>query len=136
MADEATKKSKRRVKNPETFRERALKASESSDKPKRAAKVAGTGSRVISAVLKPFRLTFGRLGKFLGKFRVFRFLGKILFPGYLRNSWRELRLVKWPSWKESRRLTFAVIIFATIFGASVAVVDYGLDKLFRNILLK
>jgi preprotein translocase SecE subunit len=49
---------------------------------------------------------------------------------------QELRLVTWPNWKQSRQLTFAVLVFAVIFGAAIAVVDYGLDKVFRNILLK
>jgi preprotein translocase SecE subunit len=65
-----------------------------------------------------------------------RLLGKVLFPAYLRNSWQELRLVTWPNWKQSRQLTSAVLIFAIIFGAVIALVDYGLDKVFRSILLK
>lgn len=66
----------------------------------------------------------------------FRWLGKILVPTYFRQSWRELKLVTWPSWKQSWQLTYAVLIFAVVFGAIIAAVDYGLDKVFRNILLK
>lgn len=112
-------KAKRLVKNPETFRERALKASQDADQPKKAAKLKSAGGKVA----KP---TAGPLKKFL----------RILTPKYIRNSWQELRKVTWPSWKESRQLTFAVLIFAVIFGAIIALVDFGLDKLFRNILLK
>lgn len=126
MADKPkqSKPSKRRVKNPETFRERALKASEG--KPAKATKTAAK-SRT-----KPARRA--HLPKPVAK--VFSAIGKVIVPVYLRNSWRELKLVTWPSWKQSRQLTFAVLVFAIVFGALVAVVDYGLDKVFRNILLK
>lgn len=65
-----------------------------------------------------------------------RFTGKALGFGYVRNSFRELKEVTWPTWAESRRLTGAVILFAVIFGALIAVADYGLDKLFKQLLLK
>lgn len=134
MADKPAKKTKRRVKNPETFRERALKASEASP-----TKRQGIVKRVLSPVFKPLakavRSFFGQKA-FKPFRRPFKLIGKIIFPVYLRRSWQELRLVTWPSWRESRRLTFAVLIFAVVFGAAVAGVDYGLDKIFKNILLK
>lgn len=64
------------------------------------------------------------------------FLGRILGFSYVRSSWKELRLVTWPSRREGMRLTTAVIIFSVIFGGLIAIVDYGLDKLFRQLLLK
>ncbi len=72
----------------------------------------------------------------LGRFRVFRWIGYVLLPPYFRNAYRELRKVEWPNRKQSWQLTWAVIIFAVIFGVIIAVVDYGLDKLFKQILLK
>jgi len=130
VADQPSSK-KRQVKNPETFRERAAKAAVSEDQPSRASRLR-TAGRPVGKATKPVRRTFGKL--FATK--PLRLIGKVLFPSYLRNSWRELRLVTWPNWAESRRLTTAVLIFAIIFGASIALVDYGLDKLFRSILLK
>jgi preprotein translocase SecE subunit len=70
------------------------------------------------------------------RLRIMRFLGRILGLGYLRGSWQELRGVTWPTWRESRRLTSAVIIFSVIFGVLIALVDFGLDKLFKQLLLK
>ncbi|OGL29704.1 preprotein translocase subunit SecE [Candidatus Saccharibacteria bacterium RIFCSPHIGHO2_02_FULL_47_12] len=69
--------------------------------------------------------------------RVFRFLGvfRFLVPKYFRNSWLELKQVTWPSRKETWQLTFAVFTFAVIFGLLVGVTDYGLDKIFKRILL-
>jgi preprotein translocase SecE subunit len=130
---------KRIVKNPETFRERAIKASEGSDKPKRTTRVKSAGRKVTTPVTRPIakavRVIFYRK-PFTWLRRPLRIIGKILLPSYIRQSWKELRLVTWPSWKESRDLTFAVIVFATTFGVIIALVDFGLDKLCRNVLLK
>lgn len=70
------------------------------------------------------------------RLRAIRFIGRILGFSYVRSSWKELKDVTWPSWQESRRLTTAVIIFSVIFGVLIALVDYGLDKLFKQVLLK
>ncbi len=130
MAEEPNQK-KRRVKNPETFRERAAKATEVSEQPKRRTSL----KRVAAQIVKPIRPLGRTITKPL-RTKPVRLVGKIIFPAYFRNSWRELKLVTWPSWSESRRLTTAVLIFAVIFGVVIAGVDWGLDKLFRNILLK
>jgi preprotein translocase SecE subunit len=139
MADQPDMRAKRRVKNPETFRERALKAADVIERPKRAAKA----GRVIA---KPFRMVFGPVGRFLSRLaavqpfktivKLLRWVGLIILPVYIRRSWQELRLVTWPTWQQSRQLTFAVLAFAIVFGGAVAGVDYGLDKLFKSILLK
>lgn len=122
------KKTKRQVKNPETFRERAIKAGEAGDKPGRTAGLKTAGGKLTAPVAAPFKQA--------ARLKPVQAVGKVLLPAYLRNSWRELKLVTWPTWKQSRQLTFAVLVFAVIFGALIAVVDYGLDKVFRNILLK
>jgi preprotein translocase SecE subunit len=130
MAD--SPKKKRIVKNPETFRERAIKASVADDKPGRSHRVRSASSKALSPVARPVasaaHIVFDR--------QPFRFLGKILLPRYVRDSWKELRLVQWPSWSESRRLTRAVLIFAIIFGIAVAALDYVLEKAFEQLLIK
>lgn len=130
MAEEDSNKSKRRlIKKVETVREKAEKASSPiSTEPRRLQKT----SRKVSA---PFRAT-GRGLKKAGRLKPFRILGFIIVPPYFRNSWKELKQVTWPPFKVSLRLTFAVIIFALVFGALVALLDFGLDKLFREVLLK
>ena len=131
MAD-SQKTNKRLVKNPETFREKAIKANENSDKPKRSLQIRQASGNVARPVLGPV----GRgLSKVFNR-KPFRLIGKILLPVYLRNSFRELRLVQWPKPRQARDLTFAVLAFAVVFGAAVALVDYGLDKVFKGILLK
>ncbi len=126
---EADKPKRRLVKKAETVREKAEKASsEDSKQPRR---LHATKRRIST----PFRL-IGRFGKWLGKFRIFHIISLIIVPPYFRNSWRELRQVTWLKPKESLRLTYAVFAFAAIFGTLVAVVDYGLDKVFKQVLLK
>lgn len=139
MADSnASKTTKRRVKNPETFRERAVKATEQSAIPSRRSRVRSGAHKHVSSVLSPTTKFFKAILNFK-LFRVFKkpakFVGKILWPTYLRKSWHELRLVQWPDREETRKLTFAVLVFAVVFGGLVAIVDYGLDKIFRMILI-
>jgi preprotein translocase SecE subunit len=137
MADQAKNKSKRRVKNPETFRERAIKAADTAAKPSSAkrGRVKRAGGKLVRPVASPIKKVAG--SKPLRPLvKVLKFIGKIIFPSYFRQSWRELKLVTWPTWKQSRQLTFAVLIFAVVFGAIISGVDYGLDKIFRNVLLK
>jgi preprotein translocase SecE subunit len=131
---ESAKQPKRRLRNPETVRERATKAQEDAVRPGRRQAVASTASsatRPLRAVGKVFQYQPFR---FIGK--VLKFAGRFVLPRYLRNSWRELRLVTWPTGKQTRQLTSAVLLFAIVFGGLVALVDYGLDKLFREVLLK
>jgi preprotein translocase SecE subunit len=139
MSDDQPVKKKRQVKNPETFRERVVKAAEEGDKPKKSRRVRQAAGKAAAPVTGPIRQGAKNAGKSKA-FKPFKkpinIIGRILVPKYFRDSWKELRLVTWPTWKESQQLTLAVLIFAFIFGAIVAIVDYGLDKLFREILLK
>jgi preprotein translocase SecE subunit len=128
VAEQSDKTKRRIVKKAETVREKAEKAAESSNQPRRL----HATKRRASA---PFRAAGKGLAK-LGKFKPFRIIGLILVPPYFRNSWRELRQVTWLKPKESFRLTYAVIAFAAIFGALVALLDFGLDKVFKEVLLK
>lgn len=138
MAEKQAAKTKRRVKNPETFREKAIKANEASDKPKRATKLRHAGGRAVRPLTSPVRNGAAKLRRFKPLkpvFALFRLIGLILAPPYVRNSWRELRQVTWPTRRQARQLTGAVLIFAAIFGAVIALVDYGLDKVFKSLLL-
>ncbi len=129
---------KRRVvnvaKKTETVRERAERASETDPKPRRLHATAGKLGKPIKAVhrlgKKEYYLPMpgNRAGRFLNKRRSF-------VPGFLRNAWAELRLVTWPNRRETLKLTVAVFSFAIAFGLIIAVVDFGLDKLFKQLLV-
>jgi preprotein translocase SecE subunit len=137
MADKPSKseQAKRKVKNPETFRERALKAAVESDKPKQRTRVRD----VVRGLFQPLRTAKRAVVNF-PLFKPLRkplhIVGLVIFPRYFRNSFVELKQVTWPTWKESLRLTWAVLLFAIIFGTAVALVDAGLDAVFKRILLK
>ena len=145
-SDEPTRQSaraKRRLRAPsETVREKAVKA-QADIADTRPTKKHRLG-RVLSA---PFR-ALGWLGhvpplrqighglRWFFLLRPLRFLGKILGLRYIRDSWRELKLVTWPSRTQSRQLTVAVVIFSVVFGGLIAIVDFGLDKLFKQVIIK
>lgn len=145
MADTSEQpKKKRRLRAPsETVRERAVRVQETAGKPVKKGKV----RRFFSFLKWPFKglawlahkpplKQIGHALRWFFSLRFMRFLGKVLGISFIANSWKELRLVTWPTMKQSRQLTVAVIIFSVIFGALIAVVDYGLDKLFKQVILK
>ena len=130
-----SKKPKRTLKNPETFRERALKASDANVKPERPHRI----RKFFGVIFSPIGKLFSKLSKVKALkpiFAAFRIIGRILWPKYFRTSFHELKKVTWPTWKMSFKLTYAVIVFSVIFGISVAVVDWGLGKIFKHLLLK
>lgn len=125
----------RRLKAPsQTVRQQADQAQAKADKPQktRRLQVAAANTR------KPFAGARKALDRqpFKTVAKVLRVIGRIIFPKVLRNAFAELKLVTWPSASETRRLTYAVLAFAFVFGIAIAGVDYGLDKLFRAIILK
>lgn len=138
---EAKPKKKRQIKKSETIRQQAVKAGEAKPKPRRIrrtvkkagtpVKAAGRGvtkvARPFSFLLWPFRT---RPARFIG-----RILSKVLLFRYFASSWQELRLVVWPDRRTTLKLTLAVFIFAISFSLIVAVADYGLDKLFKQLLV-
>jgi len=146
VADEQTTPAPRRFRKVETVREQAEKASAREEKGyERPRSVFWRGFtapiRALGRALKklghlpPLR-QIGHGLRWFARLRVVRFIAKILLLPYFYNSWRELRQVTWPTRRESRRLTTAVVLFALVFGLLIALVDYGLDKLFKQVLLK
>jgi preprotein translocase SecE subunit len=135
---EAKKRQSRkpRVTKAPTLRQQAELAktkSEKTQKPRRIRKISSKASNFLGKT----RLTHNPITKFIA--RVGRFILRVLrwiIPNYFFDSWREVRLVTWPSRRETWRLTAAVFIFASVFGALVAGVDKVLDIIFKNIVLK
>ncbi len=141
MAETSTNTKKRTIRKAETVRERAEKASVprkprkihravgiASVPVKRAGKLVSKAASPFSFILKPFKT---RPMRFVG-----RILSKVLLLSYFRDSWAELRQVTWPTRRETWKLSLAVFIFSLIFGLTIALVDYGLDKIFRALLLQ
>ena len=137
--DKPTKPKKRKIKDPESFRQIVTRINDEKtvfNGTKASQKLTPKTKRIKFSKLKNIFKTLNNLPVFKQIFKIIRLIGLIIIPKYVRNSFMELKGVTWPSFKESMRLTYAVIIFAVIFGVSVALVDYGLGKIFKTLLLK
>jgi len=137
----ATKKTAAKYKKPQSFREQTEQKRKKASEPRRLRKTANTASKPVKAARSGIKKAFSPLSFILKPLqtapmrKVGRILSKILLLGYLRASWQELRQVTWPNRRETIKLTTAVVVFALIFGLFITVIDYGLDKLFRFIIL-
>lgn len=91
--------------------------------------------RVIAKILRPFRFLLKpfstRPARFVG-----RILAKVFLVSYFAGAWKELKQVTWPGRRETWQLTFAVFVFALGFGLMITITDYGLDKIFKKVILK
>jgi len=124
-----------------SLREHAAKSRDKAAQPRRLRQASATAKkpvnalvRLIKTVLRPFSFVLlpfkTRRARFVG-----RIISKIFLLGYFVNSWKELREVDWPDRRTTLKLMLAVIIFSTIFGIFITLVDYVLDKLFRSLLI-
>jgi len=123
-------------KRRETVRERADKSTKKADKTPRIRKITAsaskTGDKLSSALTKhyePIKTGDSKVGTFLGKTRR-------TTPSYFVESFRELKQVTWPSRKTVAKLTIAVFLFSFFMATMVKLLDYGFDKLFKNVILK
>ncbi len=53
---------------------------------------------------------------------------------YIKNSWSELRQVRWPNRKTTWKMLFAVIIYTAIFITFIMLLDALFTLLFNNLL--
>ena len=58
----------------------------------------------------------------------------VAFGRYLRDSWREIRQVRWPNRKATWKMTLAVFIYCAIFMVFILVLDALFTFIF-NLLL-
>ncbi len=137
-----SKKSSTKKRKLETVRERTETTKNAKPKSRKVRSTASLISkpfrvigRFIARIARPFRFLLRpfktRPMRFIG-----RFLRKIFLIDYFKSAWGELKLVTWPGRKETRQLTFAVFIFAFVFGLIITIVDYGLDKIFKKVILQ
>lgn len=50
---------------------------------------------------------------------------------YFKESWREIKLVRWPSHKQTWKMVLAVIIYSGFFFGLVVVLDFLFRELFK-----
>lgn len=53
---------------------------------------------------------------------------------YLRDSWRELRQVRWPNRKATWKMTLAVLIYCAIFIVFIVLLDTFFTFIFKTLL--
>lgn len=142
MAEKSAKTAKKRqLKKTETVRERTNRTVSAPPKKRHI-------RRATSHIAKPFRVVGRFIARLLSPFNfllkpfktrparaVGRFLSRVLLLKFFREAWAELRLVRWPTARETVRLTVAVFVFSILFGAIVAITDYGLDKIFKKVFI-
>ena len=139
MADSGSSKPKRRqLKQAETIQnskksQEALSTGRKSSR--RSASIGLAVLRMAGKLLSPLAFLLWPLktkpARFMG-----RVLAVVLLINFVRSSFRELRDVVWPNRRQTTQLTLAVFVFAIVFGIIISVTDYGLDKIFKQILLK
>jgi preprotein translocase SecE subunit len=61
--------------------------------------------------------------------RPFVYLGR-----YIRDSWRELRQVRWPNRKATWKMVLAVLVYCLIFVVIISLLDLFFGWLFKLIL--
>ena len=83
------------------------KAKEAAKKAAKATEVAKKKSTKRSAEKKPFIL-----------WRPLVYLGR-----YLRDSWREIRQVRWPNRKTTWQMVLAVVVYTVIFMIFISLLD-------------
>lgn len=118
---------------PETVRERAAKQSARTPRKRKTTndkneQAKGKVSSFLAQSVKTHEHKENSRWSFLTKPRSF-------VPGYLRNSFTELKNVTWPRLPEALRLTFAVILFAAIFTVLVTALDWVLERVFEELIL-
>ncbi|MCX6729648.1 MAG: preprotein translocase subunit SecE [Candidatus Saccharibacteria bacterium] len=121
-----------RSENTPANKSRVRKVATTAKKASGPLKVVG---RVLSKLAHPFKFLLAPFRTKPARF-VGRILNKVLLINYFMSAWKELKQVTWPGRKETRQLTFAVFIFATVFGVMITLTDYGLDKVFKKVILK
>ena len=60
----------------------------------------------------------------------------VAFFRYLRDSWKEIRQVRWPSRKATWKMVLAVIVYTTLFVVLISLLDMFFTWLFNIILAK
>lgn len=131
--NKSTKKSIKMSRKPETVRQRSEKALKKSVTGSRKLATPKFGVSKITNSLKkeyhPIKLGSSKTAVALTKKRS-------SLPGYVLDSFRESKQIQWPSFKQALRLTFAVFAFSVVFASLVRGIDYGFERLFKDVILK
>lgn len=86
----------------------------------------------LRILLTPFRI-LGKILAFISKpfIKIFSPIGK-----YFAESWQELKLVRWPTRKETWKMTAGVLIFSISFAVFVTLIDGLFNWIFTTLIGK
>ena len=141
MAQPSKKRTVRKLKKTETVRERSERTVNPVAKKRHVKRTALLFGRPFVVVGKFISKVLSPLAFLLKPFwtrparKIGRIFASIFLLRFFRDAWKELRQVQWPTARETIRLTTAVFIFSVLFGVVVAIVDFGLDKVFRKLFI-
>ncbi len=131
----AVEKSRKRLIKSESMREKTSKAVSRSAKPRRLHRTASAVKRPLRAVHRIAKKEYYVVKPHESGFKGFLTKRRRWTPGYFRSAFKELRLVTWPSRHNTWKLVASVFLFSIVFGTAIAIVDFGLDKLFKQAFL-
>lgn len=106
---------------PTITRKKVVVKDKKTEKEKRA-KAKADEKKVSGAKKKPEKKPFFLIAPFV-------YLGR-----YLRDSWMELRQVRWPNRKTTWKMVLAVIIYSALFMVIISLLDLFFSWLFGLIL--
>lgn len=96
--------------------------------------------KIVRPLAKKIGTFFNKLTAPVRKTKAWKWLRKHIlrspFRGYFVSSWQELKQVEWPSRSTSLKLTGIVVLFTLVFAAFTTIIDYGFEKLAKQIFLK
>lgn len=97
-------------------------SSKKSAKPEKSTKPTEINKKTINSTEKPLKEIFILARPFVA-------IGR-----YLRDSWREIRQVRWPNRKLTWKMTFAVLVYCIIFIVFIVLLDTFFTFIF-NLLI-
>lgn len=75
-----------------------------------------------------------KMAKKAGK-KPFILIRPLVYLGrYIRDSWREIRQVRWPSRKATWKLFFAILIYTVLFIALIMLLDALFAWIFKTVI--
>lgn len=131
----AEEKGRKRLIKTESMRDKSAKAVSRSAKPRRLQTTKTALGKPLSAARNIAKKEYYVFKPHETGFKGFLTKRRRWTPGYFRSAFKELRLVTWPSRRDSWRLVISVFLFSIAFGSVIAIVDFGLDKLFKQAFL-
>ena len=110
--EEVTRKVTVKAKNSENKKAKAKAAAKVKEIEKREKKAAEKGEKKVFILFRPF-VAFGR---------------------YIRDSFREVRQVRWPDRKSTWKMTLSVIVFVLLMAGFIMLLDALFTFLFNKLL--